>query len=268
MSELLSLAVFRRALLALAAAGLAFPALGTFILALELVPVRFAVMHAALLGAGLGLLAGWNPMTCALAAAVLAGLGISRLSRAGSAGGSLGLVMTASLGLAFILFYKANVDSMEAFSLFWGNVLALGRGDLGAVLAGSALILALTGVFLKEIRAVLYDPELAAALGLPARIVHGGIILLVCLGIGLSMRVTGALMTDALTLLPALAARSLRKPLGATLVWGAVFGLVANLGGFALAFALDLPVSPAVILVGTAIVGTVRLTRPGDRGTA
>jgi zinc transport system permease protein len=263
MHEILSLPIFRRALVALVCTGVAFPTLGTYILTLELIPARFAVMHASLLGAACGLLAGVEPMTAATIAALLSGLGIARMSERGSvsAGGSLGLVMTACLGLAFILFYKARVDSMEAFSIFWGNILTLSRGETLATTAASAVILVLTLVFLKEIRAVLYDRELAATVGIPARAVYYGVILLTCLGIGLAMRLTGALLVDAVTLLPALAARSLDKPLGPTLLWGAIFGLAGNLGGFALAFLLDLPVGPAIILAGTAIVLAARLTR-------
>lgn len=270
MTEILALPVFRRALLALAATGIAFPALGTVILSLELIPARFAVMHSALLGAAVGLLAGLDPLPCALAASLLAGAGIARMSERGSAsaGGALGLVMTAALGLSFILFYKAKVDSLQAFSLFWGNILALSRAETAAVTAGAVLVVLLSRVFLKEIRAVLYDRELAAVLGIAARPVYYGLILVTCLGIGLAMRLTGALLADAVTLLPALAARSLKKPLGPTLVWGAVFGLASNLGGLLLAFALDLPASPAIILIGTGIVLALRLTRLPGRGRA
>jgi zinc transport system permease protein len=268
MHEIFALPIFRRALVALVATGISFPALGTYILALELIPARFAVMHASLLGAACGLLIGVDPMLAATAAALLSGLGIARMSERNSvsAGGSLGLVMTATLGLAFILFYKAHVDSMEAFSLFWGNILTLSRTEMAITAAGAALVLGLSLVFLKEIRAVLYDRELAATLGIPARAVYYGIILLVCLGIGLAMRMTGALMVDAVTLLPALAARELGKSLRPTLLWGAVFGLISNLGGFALAFALDLPTSPAIILVGTLLVLVLRLTGKANRG--
>ncbi len=256
MLEYLTLAPFRRALVALAATGLAFPALGTYILALELVPARFAVMHASLLGAALGLLLGLPPLAPALAGAVVAGLGVARLSErsAASAGGPLGLVMSLSLGLAFILFHKADVNSVEAFNLFWGSVLALSSLDLLLTVGGAALVLALGLVFRREIRAVLYDRVLAAAQGIPARAVYYALVTLVCLGIGLAMKVTGALLVDAATILPALAARSLRRGYRGTLVWGAIFGLAMNFGGFALALLLDLPTSPAIIVVGALIV--------------
>jgi len=254
--EYLALAPFRRALVALAATGLAFPALGTYILALELVPARFAVMHASLLGAAIGLFFGISPLVAALLAALIAGAGIAWLSERSisSAGGPLGLVMTLSLGLAFILFYKADVNSIEAFNLFWGSVLALSEAELALTTVGALAVIVLTVVFFREIRSVLYDRLLAAAQGIPARAVYFGIIMLVCLGIGLAMKVTGALMIDAVTILPALAARSMRRGFRGTLLWGAAYGLLMNYGGFFLALVWDLPTSPAIIAAGAAIV--------------
>jgi len=256
MSGILAIPAFARALAALAASGVAFPMLGTFILCLELVPARFAVMHVSLLSAAVGLMVGVDPMLAAVAGAVLSGLLIARASErsAVSASGPLGLAMTLSLGLAFIIFYKANIHAIEAFNLFWGNVLALTGTEARLTILAAAAIVGGVVLFFKEIRAVLYDRELARASGIPARAVYYGIVLLVCLGIGLAMRLTGALMVDAATILPALAARNLKRSLAPTLAWGAVFGLAANLGGFALALALDLPVSPAVIVIGAALV--------------
>jgi len=271
MLEYLALPPFRRALFALAATGLAFPALGTYILALELVPARFAVMHASLLGAGIGLFLGLPPLPVALVAALISGAGIARLSErsSSSAGGPLGLVMTLCLGLSFILFYKSDVNAIEAFDLFWGSVLALSSFDLALTLGGSALSLLLTIVFFREIRSVLYDRELAATQGIPAKVVYYGLIMLICLGIGLAMKVTGALMIDAVTILPAMAARSMRRGFKGTLLWGSVFGLAMNYGGFVLALLLDLPTSPAIIVVGAAIVFATKLyERRGEARTA
>lgn len=263
MSDVFMLLPFRRALLALMATGLAFPVLGVYILVLELVPARFAIMHASLLGAGIGLLFGIPPHISALAMALLAGFGIARLSErnAASAGGPLGLIMTLSLGLAFILFYKSKVNAIEAFDLFWGSVLALSKTELYLTCGGAALVILVTAIFFREILAVLYDRELARAQGIHARSVYYGIIVLVCLGIGLAMKVTGALMVDAVTILPALAARSMKKGLKGTLFWGAVFGCAMNFGGFMLALWLDLPTSPAIIVVGALIVFAVKMFR-------
>jgi zinc transport system permease protein len=243
---------FSRALVALLASGLSFPVLGTFILNLELIPARFAVMHAGLLGAAVGLLLGFNASFPAIAASILAGAGIALLSWRGrvSAGGSLGLIMTVSMGLAFIIFYKSNVQAIEAFNLFWGSILTLSPADLRlALISSGAILIFLCGAY-KEIQIVLYDRELAWAVGVRAKLVYGGIMLSVCLGIAVAMRITGALLVDAVTLLPALAARRLGKHFPAIIALGALFGTGMNLAGFAASFIFDIPVSSAIILVG------------------
>jgi len=46
-----------------------------------------------------------------------------------------------------------------------------------------------------------------------------------------------------------------------TLFWGAAFGCAMNFGGFMLALWLDLPTSPAIIVVGALIVFAVKTFR-------
>jgi zinc transport system permease protein len=256
MAELLSMSFFFRSLIALVATGAAFPALGIFILNLELIPARFAVMHAALLGAALALILGVNTTAAAMLASILAGVAIAVISWRGrvSAGGSLGLIMTVCMGVAFIVFYKGNVHAIEAFNLFWGNILTITDEDARIAVTTAAVILLFLALAYKEIHIVLYDRELAWSVGVSARLVYGGVILLVCLGIAVAIRITGALLVDAATILPALAARRIGKTFKALIVLSAVFGIGMNLLGFALSFLLDLPVSSAIIITGAAVL--------------
>jgi zinc transport system permease protein len=254
MVELLAMPFFSRALIALVATGMAFPVLGIFILNLELIPARFAVMHAALLGAAIALIFGFNTLAAAMLTSILAGVAIAIISWRGrvSAGGSLGLIMTVCMGVAFIIFYKGNVHAIEAFNLFWGNILTLTTADTRLTVITAAVILLFLVAAYKEIHIVLYDRELAWSVGVPAKLVYGGVMLSVCLGIAVATRVTGALLVDAVTILPALAARRIGKTFKALIVLGAAFGTGMNLSGFAAAFIFDIPVSSAIIIIGAA----------------
>jgi zinc transport system permease protein len=268
MIELFSMPFFSRAFIVLLAAGIAFPILGIFVLNLELIPARFAVMHAALLGGAIALLLNVNLSVMAIAASILAGIGIAAVSYRGkvSAGGSLGLIMTVCMGLAFIIFYKSNVQAAAAFNLFWGNVLSLTNGDTKlAVITAGAILIFLISCY-KEIQIVLFDRELAWAVGVRAKLVYGGIMLSVCLGIAVTMRVTGALLIDAVTLLPALAARHIGGSFKGLIIWGAVFGVGINMAGFALSFMLDLPVSSAIIVLGALCILILKITAIGGTG--
>ncbi|QQO10440.1 metal ABC transporter permease [Breznakiella homolactica] len=263
--EILAIPALSRGLAALIATGISFPVIGTLILCLELVPARFAVMHVALLGSALGMVFGIDPTVSALAAAALAGFLVARLGEksGASASGPLGLVMTLAMALAFIIFYKTDINGIEAFNLFWGNILALNTGETRLTIAAAVLLPVLIAGFLRPILAVLFDRDLAAASGYPARAIYYILVIGVCLGVGLAMRLTGALMADASTILPALAARNMRKDFSKTLLWGAVFGLVNNIGGFVLALVFDLPISPAIIVMGAvSVFASSRIGKP------
>jgi len=260
--EYLALPVFRRAIIALVLSGMAYPSLGCYILSLEMVPARFAVMHASLLGAAVGLALGLDPSVAALAAALLSGIVVAVLGDkpgAASASAPLALVMTFCLGMAFIIFHKSKVQSAQAFNLLWGSVLALRESDLTLTALTAAALLAFSAAFFKEIKAILFDRQLAASAGMPARPLYFALIILTCLGLGMAMRLSGALLADALTILPAMAARALKKGLAATLFWGGAFGLLANAAGFALSLAFDLPTGPAIIVAGTLVVAGASL---------
>jgi len=221
-------------------------------------------MHAALLGAAVALLLRVDVTLAAMVTSLIAGAAIARMSEKGdiSAGGYLGLVMTLTLGVAFIIFYKGNVHAIEAFNLFWGSVLALTDRDLVTVVLMALVLIAFLTILYKEIQVVLYDRELAEVVGVPAKWVYYALIVLVCLSVAVAMRVTGALLVDAVTILPAIAARQVGKSLKGMLLWGALFGTINNLLGLGLAFVFDLPVSPAIIVVGAVVVLFSRVAAP------
>lgn len=80
LGTLLQLAPVQRAGFALLLAAVGLPVIGVVIVGLDIMPVRFAMMHVALLGIAVGLLAGLDPMLCALVACALAGAGVAPLA--------------------------------------------------------------------------------------------------------------------------------------------------------------------------------------------
>ena len=73
--------------------------------------------------------------------------------------------------------------------------------------------------------------------------------MLIAVSIGSSIRVTGALLVDSITLLPALGARNLAASLKSMIRWSVVLGLFGNVIGFVIALQLDLPPGPVLVLV-------------------
>jgi len=225
--EALSFPFMRHALIAVVFAGIAFPMIGVFTISLNLVPLRFAMMHVALLGGAVGLFLKLDPLLIGLLFCALSSLALGPISERTKLGlGTLsGYFMTLTLALAFILIYKADIHVLQAFNILWGNILSLTKWDLMLVGGVSALILVLIVLFFKEIQAVLYDREVAQAVGIPERTFYYLIVFVLGLSIAVSMRVIGALLVDGFVLLPAMAANIISRSLKQTffslpcLVW-------------------------------------------------
>jgi ABC-type Mn2+/Zn2+ transport system permease subunit len=255
--------LFQRAFLGCLFSGLGLSLLGLVILSLNLTTIRFALMHVALLGAALALVLGFPPLAGALAGIVIASLLLGPASDSIKLDtGNIGAIfMTGSLGLAFMLFYKAGIPAMDAFALFTGNVLALEKADLWAIGILTCLILAVFSLFYREIQMMLYNPELAESLGVPVKWLRNGLLLLAGLAIGLSIRTVGALLIDAAVLLPAMAALAVARSLKSALILAAGFGTLSQVGGLAASMILDLPSGASITLAAVCVLGAVGVCR-------
>jgi ABC-type Mn2+/Zn2+ transport system permease subunit len=253
----LNLPFFQNALVAVAFAGVAFPLVGVFVISLNLVPLRFAMMHIALLGGAVGLFLGLDPMLFGLLFCAAASFGLGPISEKTKMGlGTLsGFLMTLTLALAFILFYKGHINVLQAFGILWGNILALSRLDLGIVMGTSIAIVVMVVLLFKEIQAILYDREIALSIGLPEKIIYYFIVFALGLTIAVSMRLIGALLIDAFVLLPAIAAHLVARSLKQMFILSSLFGFISGLGGLYLSLAIDIPASSMIILVASFIIG-------------
>jgi zinc transport system permease protein len=246
----------QHAFVAVLFAGIAFPLIGVFIISLNLVPLRFAMMHVALLGGAVGLFLKIDPMLFGLLFCVLAAAVMGPLSERMKMGlGTIsGFFMTLTIALAFILFYKGQINVLQAFSILWGNILSLTMWDIAIVAVTSLFIILIVIIFFKEIQVILYDREIALSVGIPEKQLYYLIVFMLGLTIAVSMRLIGALLVDAFVLLPAIAARLVARSLKQMFVLSSLFGLISGLGGLHFSLAVDVPASSAIIIVASVII--------------
>jgi zinc transport system permease protein len=255
-TETLSFPFMRHAILAVLFAGIAFPMIGVFTISLNLIPLRFAMMHIALLGGAIGLFLRVDPIFSGMLLCALSSLALGPISEKTKLGvGTVsGYFMTLTLALAFILFYKADIHVLQAFNILWGNILSLTWLDLIFVMVTSLIILSVIILFFKEIQAILYDREIALTVGIPEKIFYFLIIFMLGLTIAVSMRVIGALLVDAFILLPAMGAILISRSLKQIFFFSSLFGLISGMTGLYLSFLLDIPASSTIIIVASLII--------------
>jgi len=125
----------------------------------------------------------------------------------------------------------------------------------------SLTILGIIFFFFKEIQTILYDREIARAVGLPERVFFYLIIFMLGLTIAVSMRMIGALLIDAFVLLPAMAATLIARSLKQIFFLSSVFGVVSGIIGLYLSFYFDIPASSMIILVASLIIAICMVFR-------
>ncbi|MFB6876967.1 metal ABC transporter permease [Streptomyces sp. NPDC056323] len=260
LGELLQLVPVQRAGFALLLAAIGLPVVGVVIVGLDIMPVRFAMMHVALLGIAIGLVTGLDPMMCALVACALSGAAVAPLARVPDGlSGAMGLLMSIAIAAALLVLAVSGINASGAFALLWGSILSVGTADL--IVLG-VLAVVVVGLFLwrsRDVALLLYDRELAQCSGVAVRALTLALLVLVAVAVAGAIKLTGALLVDALTLLPALAARRLGTSLKSITLWAVAIGIVVNLTGFLVALRLDWPPGPVLVLTAGAAVLAVHL---------
>jgi zinc transport system permease protein len=253
-----------RGFIALLIAGSLFPLAGVFILRLNLVTLRFTLMHAALLGAAIGLALRIDPLLAGLAMDVIAILAIARVAR-GTSGLTLGYAatffMVLTIGLAFAVIYKAGVPAKDAFAVLWGSIYTLSVTDLVLVGAYALAILSFVVLCFRRVSAVLFNREIAFASGVREAPLSTVILLFVGVSVALLMRLIGALLLDSILLLPAIIASFTARSTRGFFVHACVVGALCSVAGFFASVWLDVPASSAVTVIAACLLGAALVYR-------
>lgn len=252
-----------RGFIVLLVAGAAFPLTGVFVLRLNLITLRFMLMHGTLLGGAVALGIGADPLYVGMAMNVALVIVMSRV--ADVSGTSLGHVtaffMVLTIGLAFAVIYRFEVPAKDALSILWGNLFAMDTRDIVVTTAFSLVLVGLLLVFYRKLKAVVYNREIAFTSGVPDRTVYFGILIVTALTIAFAMKLIGALLLDALLLLPAIVATTFARSTRAVFIVAAALGFASSFIGFFTSLALDIPASSAVTIVAAVMLGAGLLVR-------
>ena len=243
-----SLSPILKGFILLVVAGVAFPVTGVYLLRLNLLLLRFMLMHGAILGGAVALAFHWNPFVTTIFINLALVLLMTKTSRSLKADtGYISIFfMVLSISIAFILVYKFNVQTKDTLSLLWGSLFVSSWIEVVIVGLFSLLLMSFQVVNFRRLQAFFFDREIAFTSGINEQFLYYSIILLTAITVAMAMKIIGALLLDALILMPALIATLHAKSLRGVIVWSTIWGSLFALGGFFLALLFDLPASSAI----------------------
>ncbi len=137
-----------------------------------------------------------------------------------------GVVLGASLGLAALFLYLDTTQQSTtgvAVTVLFGSLFAVDTSTLPAVLSLSLAAVALIALIHRPLLTSSLSAELAAARGIPVRLVGALYLLALALSVALAALTIGAVLATALVVGPAAAATRLaRRPAAAVAIAGAI----------------------------------------------
>lgn len=194
----------------------------------------------------------------------------------GSPEGRLGTAYVVAAALSIIILAKNRYGEVGWLDLMKGEVITIDNYDLALTAITLAVVLAVLGLFHKEILFVSFDRAMAATLG--KQILFWDLMLYLLIGLTVSMAVlsVGPLIAFGFLLIPALASHQFARTMPQFTITASVLGGISSFLGFWMAYDWNLPVGPTdVVLLGVVYLlafGANRLwkwvSRPRGSGTS
>jgi zinc transport system permease protein len=263
MVELFTYAPILKGFIVLILAGFAFPITGVYLLRMNLLPLRFMLMHGAILGGAVSLALDFNPFAGTLVINLLLVLLMTAMSRSlkTDPGQLSAFFMVISISLAFVFIYRFQVPAKDTLSLMWGSLFALNRAEFGGTLLFSALLILFQTIFRHQLRAIFFDADIAQSSGVNETGFYYAVILITAVTVAAAMKLIGALLLDALLLLPALIASYHAKSYRGMVLWASFWGGLFATAGFLLSLVLELPASSTIAIFASVVFLVLILTK-------
>lgn len=189
-----------------------------------------------------------------VAAGIIGWLG----ARARERNSIVAVLMPAGLGLGILALSLYEGRAANKFGLLTGQIVAVNDPQL-VWLAGIALVVIVTLLLIwRPLNFASLDPEVAAARGVPTRMLAFLFMLLLGLSVAASVQVVGSLLVLSLLVTPAASALKLSSSPVLVPLLSVAFALIAVIGGILLAVGAGLPISPYVTTISFAIYGIAR----------
>ncbi len=160
----------------------------------------------------------------------------------------MGIVFSGMFGFGLVLFTKIETEQHLNHILF-GNVLGVTTADLieTAIIAGGTLLIVL--IKRRDLLLYCFDPNHARAIGLPVRVLHYGLLVLLSLTIVSALKAVGIILVIAMLIAPGATAYLLTDSFGRMLWIAVVVAMASAALGTLVSFHINGATGACIVLV-------------------
>lgn len=243
---------------------------GTMVVAKRLAFFSQAVGNAAMTGVAIGVLLGESfsePYISMFGFCILFALtlnymrGRTKLSSDTLIG--VFLAISLALGSSLLLYVSAKVNTHILEAVLFGSVLTASDTDINVLLVVTVLCVAIVLPLFNQMLLASLNPSLARVRGVPVALLEYVFIVLVAVLTVACVKIVGAVLVEALLLIPAAAARNLVSSVRGFVACSMVIATVSCLAGIFIPMQWDLalPSGGAIVLVAASIFIATTIAR-------
>lgn len=255
-------------------------AMGTMVIIKRMAFFSQAVGNASLTGVAIGVVLGESftaPYVSMFSFCILFGLflNFTKNRTKMSSDTVIGVFLSISLavGATALLFVSAKVNTHILDTIMFGSILTVDGTDIGVLIVTAIIILCVTIPLYNQMLLASLNPNLAHVRGVKVNILEYVFVLLITILTVACVKIVGAVLVEALLLIPAAAARNLNNSIRGFVIWSMIFSTFSCLFGIYAPIAFDLPVPSggAIILTSACIflvTMIIRMAMPRFREAA
>ncbi|MCB1096939.1 MAG: metal ABC transporter permease [Verrucomicrobiae bacterium] len=249
--------ISQRALLACLMIGFANGYISAFIVLRRSALRVGTISHGLLPGIALAVmlfgLSQWSVLVGAVAAGLFVGLGSLLLSQRSRVDQdtALGILYTAGFAGGLIIISRLGIRQKLDEWLF-GGLMGMSDADLWIAFAISTLAVLVLTAYQRSILLMLFEPNIAASVGIPVKSLTYTLFSVVILTLVSSLQAVGCILSIGLLVAPAATIALFSKDASKLFLGGGILGAVGACSGFILSYYLDWPAGSAIVfLLGT-----------------
>jgi zinc transport system permease protein len=258
------------AVIAILVVGPLLGVMGTMVVIKRMAFFSQAIGNAALTGVSIGVLLGESnttPYVSTFAFCILFGLVMKYTQHRTNLSSDvlIGVFLSISLaiGASLLLFVSARMNTHMLEGVMFGSVLTVGPRDLDILIAVAAITVAIGTPLYNRMLLGSFSADLAGARGVNVRAVDYLFVLLITIVTVACVKVVGAVLVEALLVIPAAAARNVTRSLAGFVGVSVAIATLSGVLGVVVPvyFNLPLPSGGAIILFAAFVFGLTAVAR-------
>ena len=248
-------AFLQTAVLAAVLASIGCGMIGTYVVVKRIAFIAGGIAHAVLGGMGAAVYYGFDPLSGAVVAALVAALIIGWVHLYWQAREDTLISALWAIGMAIGMLYLARTpgDQVDLIGYLFGNILLVPTSSLYLMGAADVLLFTLVGLYRYSFLAVVFDTETARLRGVPVTFFYLLLLVMIALTVVLLIQVVGLILVLALLTLPAAIAGQYVHSLGRMMIFATLLGMVISHLGLVFSYAPDSPPGPSIVLIAAAL---------------